>query len=446
MTQTTTSEKVQEKSMPDIDLRDPFTFDTLQRTDYQNEDSVNTNSVISDMQRLMAYTNNPYLFYVKTLEKGNFRIQVRGDKDMAKTLKSILIGEEIAYVPTGKDKNGKMTFRKVSNPVSLYQIFNDGVGLNANKLKFLVRDVKFISNEPNVLSVFRGYPYKPIDSVKLPLIQPFLDHVQKIICNNNLEVFEFILNWIAFIIQNPGEKCETALLLISDQGCGKNVFFTDIICKLVEGYAISNETKIDNIIGRFNTSLENNVLVVCNELQSVENVRYLNSDALKSLITEKTIRYDSKYVNVRDGENVSNFIFVSNNIIPLRIETGDRRYVVTHCSNEVKGNNEYFDKLHSTFTKKFYKHLFTFFLNRDLSKWNKRLIPATDLRNDLIDSCKESWLRFFEDNIDAFYEDGGYNSQDCYNDYLEFCDSNGDKHPFSLTKSGLRIKQFVTLE
>ena len=163
------------------------------------------------------------------------------------------------------------------------------------------------------------------------------------------------------------------------------------MCKLTEGYSIPNENKIENIVGRFNLSLENKVLVICNELQSIENARYLNSDALKSIITERTIRYDTKHVKVRDGENVANLILVSNNILPIKIENGDRRYVVVNCSEKMKGNTEYFDTLFESFTQEFYEHLFTFFLQRDISKWNYRLIPNTQLRTDIIEACKESW-------------------------------------------------------
>jgi hypothetical protein len=188
----------------------------------------------------------------------------------------------------------------------------------------------------------------------MDLIQPFLNHVKIIIADKNEEVYKYLINWISFIIQNPGEKCGTSPLLISAQGTGKNVFFSDVICELVEGYAIANENKIENVVGRFNCSLENKVLVICNELQSVENARYLNSDALKSIITEKKIRYDTKHLKVREGENVANFIFISNNILPLRIDNSDRRYLVINCSDEMKGNEEYFASLKATFTDQFY--------------------------------------------------------------------------------------------
>ncbi|GMO20361.1 MAG: hypothetical protein Ta2E_11570 [Mycoplasmoidaceae bacterium] len=70
------------------------------------------------------------------------------------------------------------------------------------------------------------------------------------------------------------------------------------------------------------------MLIVCNELQSIDNAKHLNTDCLKTLITDKHCTIESKYRNTRTIENVSNFIFVSNNFLPIKIENWDRRYIV----------------------------------------------------------------------------------------------------------------------
>ena len=44
-------------------------------------------------------------------------------------------------------------------------------------------------------------------------------------------------------------------------------------------YANPNLTNIDQIIGKFNTTLENMKLIICNELTSAETNKYLNCDA-----------------------------------------------------------------------------------------------------------------------------------------------------------------------
>jgi hypothetical protein len=162
-----------------------------------------------------------------------------------------------------------------------------------------------------VLSLFQGYPFElrsqPFDirsqtldtdyTFKMNVIQPFLDHILKIICDHDLGLYTYILSWIAFLIQKPGSKTQTALVIIGEQRTGKNKFFTDLISKLFGRYCISNKNKINNIMGRFNSSIENKIPIVCNELQSIDNAKHLNIDCLKSLITDRFCTIESKFFN-----------------------------------------------------------------------------------------------------------------------------------------------------
>jgi len=109
------------------------------------------------------------------------------------------------------------------------------------------------------------------------------------------------------------------------------------------------------------------------------------------------------------------------------------------CSDEMIGNISYFEKLAKTFTKPFYSNLFTYFMERDISNWNRRSIPETELAKDLKEVVKDSWLEFFEENIDFFYDDG-WHCGDCYSEYEEFCSSNGIVKPYLHSKKMLGMK------
>ena len=128
-------------------------------------------------------------------------------------------------------------------------------------------------------------------------------------------------------------------------------FFTDIACKLMARYANENITSIDSVIGKFNAVLENKKLLILNELQSIDSNKYLNNDALKSVITDKSINRNQK--NERLCENVASFIMVSNNDIHIKIESSDGRYVVSKTSDKHKSHFDYFEKLSNSFTQEF---------------------------------------------------------------------------------------------
>lgn len=61
------------------------------------------------------------------------------------------------------------------------------------------------------------------------------DHVLKDICNENVELFDHLNNWIALFLRKH-VKSEVCLIIIGDPGSGKNKFFSDLICKLLGKY------------------------------------------------------------------------------------------------------------------------------------------------------------------------------------------------------------------
>jgi hypothetical protein len=242
------------------------------------------------MKRIFVFTRDPYVFYVKIIVNNEITIQARSDIDFLKILKNIVVGDY--------DKQNK------TQKVSLKTIFEKGFGVNSEKNKFAVKDVRFYSKgDSEILNLFQGFPYdvieyKDINTNASNLISPFLDHVFNVICDKNNDLFNYIISWISYLIQNPSYKTETALILIGEQGTGKNKFFTDVLSKLFGRYAIPNKNNINNIIGRFNSSIENKILVVCNELQSIDNAKHLNTDGLKSLISDRKCNVESKYLNL----------------------------------------------------------------------------------------------------------------------------------------------------
>ncbi|KAI5485965.1 hypothetical protein TVAGG3_0933010, partial [Trichomonas vaginalis G3] len=255
---------------------------------------------------------------------------------------------------------------------------------------------KFYTPSPNFYSIFTGYKYEQVEW-KENIIEAWLDHVKEIICNGNEKVYEYILCWFANILQHPSAKNETALIIIGKQGTGKNTFFTDILCKLLEGYSNPNMTNLENICGKFNSSIENMKLIVCNELQSIDTTKVLNSDALKSLITDKVGVVERKYKDQRVCENVANFIMVSNNVVPMKLESSDRRYVVVRTSDSHMQDTEYFDDLAETLTPNFYNHLFSYFMTLDISKFNPRQIPHTEERQTLLEANKSVYELFIDE-------------------------------------------------
>ena len=382
-----------------IDINDEFNLiDVRARCPYKEEEEA-----LKDLKRCFVYCESvPPVYMIKTYDAIEERPKVSytNDKIAGQILKKIIICK--------REVNDKM------KPYTAWDLFLD------NQLDFTVKALKFYSEDEQVFSFFRGYDYKKLDKVKEEVIQPFLNHVHDVIANGNEEIYRYIILWIASILQKPNFKTGTALVILGNQGTGKNVF-TNVICKLMARYANENVTNIESVVGKFNAALENKKLLVLNELQSVDTNKFLNSDALKSVITDSKININQKNEPERLTENVANFIMVSNNNIPIKIEGTDRRYMVTKTSDEHRGDFDYFDKLCDSFTPEFYENLFTFFMLKDLSNVNLRKIPSSEAKETIKEASMSSYEIFARDNYEEIKNVTG---PDLFNMYCHFVEVN----------------------
>lgn len=409
-----------------IDLSESFNLSTLRTKDYKLKGSVgiNVNEFINDLKRCVTVINSARMvFVVKDYDgvKDTGKLTFLDEKGFERLMKSINLGY---YMKDGKKKQ-----------VNAYSIYCEGT----NKNYLMKNGMRFYDEREDIFSYFNGYDYKLLPEVNNAKIANFLNHVKEVIAKDNDELFEYIINWYSYILQNPAGKTETVLLITGQQGTGKNIF-TNVLCELMKKYSNSNITKIDSVVGKFNSSIENMKLIVCNELSSVETNKYLNHDALKAVITEKEAVINEKNMPERLIENVVNLIMVSNNFNSAKVESGDRRYVVIEVSDKYKGNFEYFENLCKSFDNDFYNNLFTFFMKRDISKFNLRKIPMTQEREDLIEASKSSYQLFYEEYSESFVD--GWVCSNCYQAYVRFAKENN----FCVCASntfGAKMREFV---
>lgn len=244
--------------------------------------------------------------------------------------------------------------------------------------------VSFNSVAEGVFKIFGGYKYQNVHHEDQDAnVDEFIKFVHDVIANGDEKVYDYIMNWVSFIVQKPGVKTETGIILRGDQGTGKTTF-TDTLSEMFAGYSEPNINDIKDITGEFNERIENKVLIVANELKNFGEERLSNFDDLKSKLTDKTYLVGGKYKPKHFAENVNNYIFVSNNVAPIKIESKDRRYVVCDCSNIHRCDTKYFKIIHDMRCNDFYENLMYRLSNRDISEWNSREIPMTEAKKEMI--------------------------------------------------------------
>ena len=391
----------------DFNLTGEMNLSTLRCKNYKDGCSgVRVNEFISDLRKCVVFINLAVPIYIVKDYDGVrdvFDIRMLDLKKFRALMTDINLGRY------QKDVGGRV----VEKTINAWMIYDSG----NNKNYIMKKGLRFFDERREIFSVFCGYDFKRSKVVDVSKIELYLNHIREVIARGQELVYEYILNWFAFILQKPADKTEVALVITGKEGTGKNVF-TNVLCKLLGRYANPNLTNISHIVGRFNGALEDKKLIVCNELSSADTNKYLNSDALKSVITDKTVNIETKGIDSRLRENVVNLILVSNHFGPVRITDDDRRYLVIETSDQKCKQYDYFKSLHDSFNDDFYNTLFNFFMNRDISNFNPRDIPDTEEKRDLIEANKSSYQMFYEEYEEQFKY--GWTCKDCYRKYADF--------------------------
>ena len=367
-----------------IDFGENCSIISFKNKNYERKYSstgIRVGDFFTDFKKVCCYIQLDSIFIIK---KSN-TLEMLNPTQFAPILKNIKLG---------CSKVGKNT----KKAITAFDVVSFGKNLDF----ITYESMKFYSEDPNIFSYFHWYPYSRLILCTQNVIQPYLDHIFRVIANSDQELYDYIIKWISFIFQHPDGKTGTALVIIGIPGCGKNTF-TNVLCQLLGEYSDPN-ANFDNITSNFNLQILNKKLLVCSEKEdnNKNDRKYLKQhERLKTLITERFAPIEGKHRNPESKENVANFIFLTNNPAPIRIDEDDRRFVVTNCY-PMKGQ-DYFQPLRNLIkTQDFKNNLITFFLTVDLSNFYPAQFPTTEARMNLMNFSKSPEKLFIEENLQKF--------------------------------------------
>lgn len=395
----------------EINMRDKFTYVDIMKGNYRREGGSGIDAVrfMNDLKRVCVVfqADNEVCVALKSLDNVNDTIKLcfMSEKHFIKTfLENLPLG---GYYKNGVWKN-----------VNAFMVYN----WNTNKQTLNRYGLKFYSDKPNMFNVFHGYDYEELDDYYEEIISPFLNHIRNFVANGNEELYNYILNWISYVIQNPGGKTGTCLVLTRNMDDCKDTF-TNVICKLLERYSVRCVYKISDLVGNDNEIfVENNKLLIYTE-SNYPGCRFrANLNSLKSLITEDVYVVKKKYMKPRIVQNVVNLIISTNYYKPKK---DDNIYVICETDDSHINDYEYFLALQRTFTEEFYQNLFTYFMKRNLDGVNLRILPNTSVKQESTEDSQFIYELFIQDFIPDFI--GGWCTDDVYEYYKKWFVKNRGK-------------------
>jgi hypothetical protein len=254
----------------------------------------------------------------------------------------------------------------------------------------------------NIFNLWTGFDMEKIENYEKDedAIEFFKNHF-KIMCNHDEVVTDYIIKWIAQMIQYPAIKSGVVPTFIAKQGAGKGSINNLIVKLLGVSKTLYTSTPSLNVWGKFNGLMTNAIFVNLDELKKKEFNG--SDDVYKSLITEPSIVINQKGQKQKIINSFHRFMNTTNNGNALYFPKDNRRDLVTQSSNELIGNTEYFIKFYEYLDNvDAMKSVFEYFKSiPNLDKFRNIKKPKTkyqeDMEEESIDPV-ELWLRDYIKN------------------------------------------------
>lgn len=254
----------------------------------------------------------------------------------------------------------------------------------------------------------------------------FLEHCLENVCSGNKVVYEYLINWMARVVQEPATSGEVAIVMRGGKGTGKG-FFARTFGRLF-GRHFMHIANAKHLIGNFNAHLQDCVCLFADEAFFAGDKSH--ESVLKMLITEDTIPVEKKGYDVESSPNFVHLIMASNDPHVIRATGDERRYLVLDMGEGKKQNATFFGAMLAQLENGGYQALLYYLQSVDIEKFNVRNVPQTDaLQEQKLLSMgydEEWWYRKLQDGK-IFESDVGWErygqTEYVTTDYIKYMDA-----------------------
>lgn len=296
---------------------------------------------------------------------------------------------------------------------------------------------------PNVFNTWTPFRVELIEECEVDneVIEMFVKHVE-VLCNNDKEVANVIIKWLAHMFQYPEYKSFFPTF-VSAQGSGKGTLL-DLLRKLMgEKKVLETQKPLVDVFGNHNAIMAQAYLVIFDEVTKSD----MNAveGQLKGLVTEGTMTINPKGKDHYMIKSYHRFCATSNGLDPMPTEKGDRRKYLIKCSDELKENSQYFYDFHSKVIENdvglysIYKYLLNY---KDVPTTFKVLdFPKTEYQEILKEASRDyldTWLEDFTQRHDDEIE-VKMTSKEIYDDWKVYVNNNDIKISYSSIQFSKRL-------
>jgi len=241
------------------------------------------------------------------------------------------------------------------------------------------------------LNLFRGWAVEPNSDASCSL---FLKHVQEVVCKGNADHANYVLGWMAHIVQRPDEKPGVALVLRGPKGAGKDKI-AEYLARMIGHRHAPTVANSDHIVGKFNQRMESALLLHVQEGSWAGDRKA--EEVLKYLVTSPFVEIERKGVDSINLPSVLRMFISANAEWVVPASRDERRWAVFDVSDARRGDDAHFAALRAEMDGDGPAALLDFLQTYDLTAFNVRHAPETDgLLNQKLASLRGIHKWWFE--------------------------------------------------
>ena len=277
--------------------------------------------------------------------------------------------------------------------------------MDEKKLKYTSLDfVPYNKEHPVLYDKFNTFvPFGYLDEYTEPNMEFIENYVHILIfnlCGTDINAYNYLLKYIAFLIQYPNRLCEQSIVMLSKaEGVGKDRL-TYMIEKLLDNRNYTFKTgNPDSIFGQFNQDADRKIMIQINEQSNKSALDYL--ETFKDRTTAEYFTINPKGQPAYITRNCMRLFIASNNKKPVVLSETDRRFVVINSTDTLKQDHEFFGAfMKGVDDKDTISGVFHYFNNMDLTGWSSKDMPKTLIKQNMILENRPPLISFLQEFVE----------------------------------------------
>jgi hypothetical protein len=276
--------------------------------------------------------------------------------------------------------------------------------------------------------------------------QAYLTHLKDNVCSGDEEHYQYLVNWMARGVQQPGSQGEVAVVLRGGRGAGKGTVAT--IYGSLWGRHFLHISSAKHMVGNFNAHLRDCVFLFADEAFFAGDKQHESS--LKTLVTEDTNMIEPKGVDAELAPNYVHLMMSSNQDWVVPAGPDERRYFVLDVGEDHKQDLAYFKALRQQMEAGGKENLLHFLVTLDISEFEVRRVPQTKAlqsQKTYSLSLEEAWwLERLTDGRTVSAKTGWLDSLpkgQLFGDYVRFAEQQRNNRRMTPTALGMFLKKVL---